>query len=47
MKKKIIVLALCVLMISGCEIIIQKLSNGDEDIVTMKDDQMISVDDLY
>ena len=47
MKKKIIVLALCVLMISGCESSIPKLSNGDEAIVTMKDDQMISVDDLY
>ena len=47
MKKKIIVLALCVLMISGCESSIPKLSNGDEAIVTMKDDQMLSVDALY
>ena len=47
MKKKIIVLALCVLMISGCESKIPKLSNGDEAIVTLKDDKMISVDELY
>lgn len=47
MKKKIIVLALCVLMISGCGSKIPKLSNGDEAIVTMKKDQKISVDELY
>ena len=47
MKKKIIVLALCVLMISGCGSKIPKLKNGDEAVVTMKKDQKISVDDLY
>ena len=47
MKKKIIVLALCVLMISGCGSKIPKLSNGSEAIVTLKDDAKISVDDLY
>ena len=47
MKKKIIVLALCVLMISGCGSKIPKLSNGDEAIVTMKKNQKISVDELY
>lgn len=47
MKKKIIVLALCVLMISGCGSKIPKLSNGDEAVVTLKDGEMISVNDLY
>ena len=47
MKKKIIVLALCVLMISGCESKIPKLSNGEEAIVTLKDEKMISVEELY
>lgn len=47
MKKKIIVLALCVLMISGCGSKIPKLSNGTEAVVTLKDDQKISIDDLY
>ncbi len=47
MKKKIIVLALCLLLISGCGSKIPKLSNGDEAVVTMKDGQDISVNDLY
>ena len=47
MKKKIIVLALCVLLISGCGKTIPKLSNGDEAIVTLKDGSMISVNELY
>ena len=47
MKKKIIMLALCVLLISGCGKTIPKLSNGDEAIVTLKDGQMISVNELY
>lgn len=47
MKKKIIVLALCVLMISGCGSKIPKLSNGDEAVVTLKDDSKISVNELY
>lgn len=46
MKKKIIVLALCVLMISGCGKI-PKLSNGDEAVVTLKDGSMISANELY
>ncbi|MBQ4032272.1 MAG: peptidylprolyl isomerase [Bacilli bacterium] len=46
MKKKIIVLALCVLMISGCGKI-PKLSNGDEAIVTLKDGSMVSANELY
>lgn len=47
MKKKIVVLALCVLMISGCGSKIPKLSNGDEAVVTLKDGSMISVNELY
>lgn len=47
MKKKIIVLALCVLMISGCGSKIPKLSNGDEAVVTLKDGSMISANELY
>ncbi len=47
MKKKIIVLALCVLLISGCGSKIPKLSNGDEAVVTLKDGQKISVNELY
>ena len=47
MKKKIIALVLCLLMISGCGKKIPKLSNGDEAAVTMKDGSMISVNELY
>lgn len=47
MKKKIIVLALCVLLISGCGSKIPTLSNGDEAVVTLKDGSMISANDLY
>jgi len=46
MKKKIVMLALCVLMISGCGKI-PKLSNGDEALVTLKGGSMVSVNDLY
>lgn len=48
MKKKIIVLALIVtLLCSGCGSKIPKLSNGDEAVVKLKDDSMISVNELY
>ena len=46
MKKKIIVLVLCLLMLSGCGRI-PKLSNGDEAVVTMKDGSKISANELY
>ena len=46
MKKRIIVLVLIVLMISGCGRI-PKLSNGDEAVVTMKDGSKISANELY
>ena len=47
MKKKIIVLALIVTLMSGCGSKIPKLSNGDEAVVTLKDGSMISANELY
>ena len=47
MKKKIIVLALIVLLMSGCGSKIPTLSNGDEAVVTLKDGSMISANELY
>ena len=47
MKKKIIVLALIVTLLSGCGGKIPTLSNGDEAVVTLKDGSMISVQELY
>lgn len=47
MKKKIIVLALCMTLLSGCGGKIPKLANGDEAVVTLKDGEMIGAGDLY
>ncbi len=47
MKKKIVVLALIVLLMSGCGSKIPTLSNGDEAVVTLKDGSMISANELY
>lgn len=47
MKKKIIVLALIVTLLSGCGSKIPTLSNGDEAVVTLKDGAMISAQELY
>jgi foldase protein PrsA len=47
MKKKIIVLGLCTLMVCGCGKTIPTLSNGDEAVVTFENGDMISVNDLY
>ena len=47
MKKRIIVLALIVLLMSGCGSKIPTLSNGDEAVVTLKDGSMISANELY
>ena len=46
MKKKIIMLALCVFMISGCGKV-PKLSNGDEAVATIKGDLSISANEYY
>lgn len=47
MKKKIVMLALCVVMISGCGKKIPTLSNGDEAVVELKDGVKISANELY
>src|SRR5574344_159313 len=48
MKKKVLLLSLCILMTAGCGAkTIPTLENGDEAITTMKDDKKISVNDLY
>ena len=48
MKKKAIILTLCVLLVAGCGTkTTPKLENGDEAITTLKDDRKISVEDLY
>ena len=47
MKKKIAVLALIVLLMSGCGSKIPTLSNGDEAVVTLKNGSMISANELY
>lgn len=48
MKKKIIVLALIVtLLCSGCGSKIPTLSNGDEAVITLKDGEKISANELY
>ncbi len=46
MKKKIILAAAILILVSGCGEI-PKLSNGDEAVVTFKNGDMISANDLY
>lgn len=46
MKKKVIIVGLCSLMLCGCGKI-PKLSNGDEAVITFKDGQKISANDFY
>ncbi len=46
MKKKILILGVCSLLLCGCGKI-PTLSNGDEAIVTFKDGEMISANDFY
>ena len=47
MKKKIIVLGLCTLMVCSCGKTIPKLENGSDAIVTFENGEKISVEDLY
>lgn len=47
MKKKIIFAVVAVLLLCGCEKTIPKLTNGDEVVVSLKDDMKISANDLY
>lgn len=47
MKKKIIILGICLVLISGCGKKIPTLSNGEEAVVTFKNGDKISVNDLY
>ena len=47
MKKKLLVLCLCLVLTSGCGKQIPKLKNGEEAVVTFKDNKKISVDELY
>ena len=46
MKKKVFLLGLCLILATGCGKI-PKLKNGEEAVVTFKDNKKISVDDLY
>ena len=46
MKKKILILGVCSLLLCGCGKI-PTLSNGDEAVVTFKDGEMISANDFY
>lgn len=47
MKKKVIVLGLCTLMVCGCGKTIPTLKNGEEAVVTFSNGDKISVDELY
>lgn len=47
MKKKIVVLGICTLMVCGCGKTIPKLDNGSEAVVTFENGSMISINDLY
>ena len=46
MKKKIFIIGLSALALCGCGKI-PKLSNGEDAVVTFKDDKKISVNDFY
>lgn len=46
MKKKICLLCICVLLLAGCGKV-SKLANGQDAVVSFKDKEKISVDDLY
>ena len=46
MKKKVLILGVCSLLLCGCGKI-PTLSNGDEAVVTFKDGDMISANEFY
>lgn len=47
MKKKLILLGICLIMLSGCGKEIPKLSNGDEAVVSLENGTMVSANELY
>ncbi len=47
MKKKVLVLGMCALMICGCGKTIPKLNNGEDAVVTLSNGEKISVNELY
>ncbi len=47
MKKKLAVLALCLLLVSGCGKKIPTLKNGEEAVITLKSGTKISANELY
>ena len=47
MTKKIIIITLCLLFVTGCGEKIPTLKNGEEAVVTFEDGSKISVEDLY
>lgn len=47
MKKKVIILGACTLLLCGCGKEIPKLENGQEAVVSFENGDKISVDDLY
>lgn len=47
MKKKVIILGLCTLMVCGCGKTIPTLENGEEAVVTFSNGDKISVEELY
>ena len=47
MKKKVIILGLCTLMVCGCGKTIPTLENGEEAVVTFSNGDKISVNELY
>lgn len=47
MKKKILILGVCTLLVCGCGKTIPKLDNGSEAVVTFENGSMISINELY
>ncbi len=47
MKKKIVILGLCTLMVCSCGKTIPKLENGNDAVVTFENGEKISIEELY